>query len=132
MQSYVDANEQLVTELVVSDARCSVEFYRSIGFELLRDEGDFAELSWDGHRMFILAAPPTRSAHSSTGHPEVPTVNVRVMVPDVDEHWRRAVALGLSVASPIADRYYGLRDFTVLDPDGFGIRFASFLTTKAE
>ena len=24
----------------------------------------------------------------------------------------------------IASRYYGLRDFTVLDPDGFGLRFA--------
>src|SRR5262245_65583591 len=28
---------------------------------------------------------------------------------------------------PLADRYYGLRDFTIADPDGFGIRFASAL-----
>jgi hypothetical protein len=25
----------------------------------------------------------------------------------------------------VADRDYGLRDFTIADPDGFGIRFAT-------
>lgn len=29
------------------------------------------------------------------------------------------------VLAPISDRYYGLRDFTVADPDGFGIRFGT-------
>jgi len=28
---------------------------------------------------------------------------------------------------PLGDRYYGLRDFTLADPDGFGVRFASML-----
>jgi hypothetical protein len=28
---------------------------------------------------------------------------------------------------PVSDRYYGLRDFTIADPDGFGIRFATVL-----
>jgi hypothetical protein len=31
------------------------------------------------------------------------------------------------VLAPIGDRDYGLRDFTILDPDGFGQRFASLL-----
>jgi NAD(P)H-dependent FMN reductase len=35
------------------------------------------------------------------------------------------------VVSPIADRYYGLRDFTIADPDGFGVRFASTLEKGA-
>jgi hypothetical protein len=30
----------------------------------------------------------------------------------------------------VADRDYGLRDFTVLDPDGFGLRFASRLPDR--
>jgi hypothetical protein len=34
-------------------------------------------------------------------------------------------AAGVPVVVPIGDRGYGLRDFTVADPDGFGIRFAS-------
>jgi hypothetical protein len=35
--------------------------------------------------------------------------------------------MGARVVSPIGDRYYGLRDFTIADPDGFGLRFASWL-----
>jgi hypothetical protein len=33
--------------------------------------------------------------------------------------------MGARVLAPIADRDYGLRDFTIADPDGFGIRFAT-------
>ena len=33
---------------------------------------------------------------------------------------------------PIADRYYGLRDFLIADPDGFGVRFASALDQRQE
>ena len=49
------------------------------------------------------------------------------MVANVDECWKRANELGAPVVVPIADRYYGLRDFTIADPDGFGVRFASLL-----
>jgi len=31
------------------------------------------------------------------------------------------------VIKPIGDRDYGLRDFTVTDPDGFGLRFGARL-----
>jgi hypothetical protein len=34
-------------------------------------------------------------------------------------------AMGAAILSSLADRDYGLRDCTVLDPDGFGIRFGT-------
>lgn len=42
---------------------------------------------------------------------------------------RRAATAGerAPIIVPIADRYYGLRDFLIADPDGFGVRFASIL-----
>jgi uncharacterized glyoxalase superfamily protein PhnB len=52
------------------------------------------------------------------------------MVPDVDQCWRRANEIGARIVIAIADRYYGLRDFTIADPDGFGIRFASELKAQ--
>jgi uncharacterized glyoxalase superfamily protein PhnB len=61
----------------------------------------------------------------------VPSGNVRILVPNVDECWQRCVDLGVTVFAPIENRYYGLRDFTVLDPDGFGIRFAANLPLSA-
>ena len=123
MRGYVDPTEQLVTEFLVRDIQRSTEFYRRLGFQLLRDGGDFVELTWEEHRLFLAE----RSALHDVEHVELPfpVANIRVMVANVDECWKLANELGAPVVVPIADRYYGLRDFTIADPDGFGVRFAS-------
>ena len=130
MRRYVDATEQLVTEILVADTRRSIEFYRSLGFELLRDGGDFVELTWEGHRLFLAEASAFRhddAAAAAATPPTFPRASVRVMVPDVDRCWKLANAIRAPIVVPLADRYYGLRDFTIADPDGFGVRFASLL-----
>ena len=117
---FPDSNEQLVVEVFVRDIRRATDFYRSLGFELVRDDGTFVELTWDGHRFFLEERSDLPS------HP-TPQANVRVLVADVDAWWERAEQIGAEVFRPIGDRSYGLRDFTILDPDGFGLRFASRL-----
>jgi catechol 2,3-dioxygenase-like lactoylglutathione lyase family enzyme len=129
MSRYVEPIEQLVTEIVVRDIARSVEFYRRLGFELLRDGGDFVELTWEDHRLY-LAEPSAYHDASSADPPAAagfPLANVRVMVADVDRYWKLANEAGARVVVPIGDRYYGLRDFIIADPDGFGVRFASLL-----
>jgi catechol 2,3-dioxygenase-like lactoylglutathione lyase family enzyme len=117
-EPYVPAQEQLVLELFVRDAARSRDFYKALGFEILRDSGSFVVLGWEGHQMLL-------DERGDVVAPTRPAANVRVMVRDVDAAWERARELGLMVLVPIADRPYGLRDFTLLDPDGFGVRFAS-------
>ncbi len=129
IDGYVHPTEQLVTEIMVRDITGSVDFYRRLGFALLRDGGDFVELTWEDHRLFLAESS---AFHEVAGvelpaPPMFPLANVRVMVPNVDDYWRLANELGARVIVPIANRYYGLRDFTLADPDGFGIRFASRL-----
>src|SRR5207244_4092342 len=51
MGGYVHPTEQLVTEIVVIDIGRSAAFYRALGFALLRDGGDFMELTWEDHRL---------------------------------------------------------------------------------
>ena len=133
MNRYVDPTEQLVTEIVVRHMQRSVAFYRALGFELLRDGGDFVELTWDAHRLFLteLSAFHEVELAELASPPLFPVANVRVLVPNVDDHWKTANDVGARVVVPIADRYYGLRDFTIADPDGFGIRFASNLAQPA-
>ena len=46
------------------------------------------------------------------------------MVTDVDALWRKANQLQLRIGTTIDDRPYGLRDFVIVDPAGFGLRFA--------
>ena len=129
MNRYVDSTEQLVTEIVVEHMRRSVDFYQRLGFELLRDGGDFVELVWEDHRLFLAELSAFRDVRKPVlpAPPAFPPANVRVMVSDVDAYWKRANELGARIVVPIADRYYGLRDFTIADPDGFGVRFASLL-----
>ena len=118
-----------MTEIVVSDIRRSTAFYCRLGFLLLRDGGDFVELAWEDHRLFLAEV----SAFQGVDHieppepPRFPPANIRVMVPRVDDYWRLAVESGARIVVPIGDRYYGLRDFTIADPDGFGVRFATTL-----
>jgi catechol 2,3-dioxygenase-like lactoylglutathione lyase family enzyme len=127
---YVDSTSQLVTEILVRDIARSTAFYRRLGFELLRDGGDFVELTWEEHQLFLaeLSAFPEVPMPPADSPPVFPPANVRVMVPDVDQLWALANEVGATVVIPIGDRYYGLRDFTIADPDGFGVRFASILT----
>ncbi|MGH2397462.1 MAG: VOC family protein [bacterium] len=132
MSVYVDPREQLVTEIVVRDIRRSVDFYSRLGFELLRDGGDFVELTWEDHRLFLAELSAFDEVHDVElpAPPKFPLANVRVMVPNVDEYWKLANEIGAQIMVPIADRYYGLRDFIIADPDGFGVRFASMLQRR--
>lgn len=114
---------QLVVEVMVRDLERSLALYTALGFAVERRDGGFAVLRWGERRLFL-------AAHADLAAPSGPTrANLRILVPDVDRLWLLAQAQGMSVERPIADRDYGLRDFTVVDPDGFGLRFASWLSS---
>jgi catechol 2,3-dioxygenase-like lactoylglutathione lyase family enzyme len=122
---YVPATEQLVVEVYVRNLDLALGFYGTLGFEVVSREEGFATVAWEGHRLFLDEQPRFEA-------PASPQANVRVMVPDVDAWWRRAIGMGARVLAPIADRYYGLRDFTIADLDGFGIRFATPIDDSEE
>ena len=126
---YVEPVEQLVTEILVRNIESSTRFYLSLGFKLLRDGGDFVELTWEDHRLFLaeISAFHEAGAVEPSLPPKFPPANLRVMVPNVDDCWKRANEIGAAIVIPIENRYYGLRDFIIADPDGFGIRFATTL-----
>jgi ABC-2 type transport system ATP-binding protein len=62
MDRFVDSTEQLVTEIFVADIHRSAAFYRQLGFQLPRDGGDFMELTWEDHRLFLAALSALRDA----------------------------------------------------------------------
>jgi catechol 2,3-dioxygenase-like lactoylglutathione lyase family enzyme len=113
--------DQLVVEFFVRDLDRSLALYTALGFTVERRDATFAVLRWDDRRLFL----DERSALPEHQGPS--RANVRIVVPDVDAVWKDIQPLGLRTEQPIADRYYGLRDFTVVDLDGIGLRFASTL-----
>jgi catechol 2,3-dioxygenase-like lactoylglutathione lyase family enzyme len=120
-----DPAEQLVVEIMVRDLEQSLALYTALGFKLERRDGGFAELSWESRRLFLDERPDLPALDGPARG------NVRIMTADVDAIWALTQSLGMAVERPIADRYYGLRDFTVLDLDGFGLRFASPLAGES-
>lgn len=113
------AEDQLVLELFVRDFARSMAFYQAFGFTVEREEEGFAVLRWQGCGLLLQASTKLGDV------PPRPSANVRILVEDVDARWEVAQALGAPVFVPIGDRDYGLRDFIVSDPDGFGVRFAA-------
>jgi len=121
-----ESGEQLVVEIMVKDLDRSLTLYTALGFMLERRDSNFAALLWEGRRLFLAQ----RSDLAPLSTPA--RANVRILTRDVDAVWEVAQTLGLSVEQSIGDRYYGLRDFTVLDRDGFGLRFASPLSVESD
>jgi len=119
-----ELNAPVVVEIMVRDLARSLDFYRRLGFRLERRTDRFASLRWGTQYFFVAedsALPPPAGPSRA---------NLRLIVGDVDDEWQKVNGMGATVESGIADRPYGLRDFTILDPDGFGIRFASPTSRK--
>ena len=108
MKTYVDPTEQLVTEIVVRDIKRSTAFYLRLGFSLLRDGGDFVELTFEDHRLFLAEAS---ASTGRSGQPLLrtfrPRTSVMVLKWTTIGSWREDSARRRSV--PIDTT--GLRDF---------------------
>jgi catechol 2,3-dioxygenase-like lactoylglutathione lyase family enzyme len=135
-EKYVTSTEQLVTEIVVKDIQRSTKFYHELGFKVLRDAGDFVELTWEDHQLYIAQLSAYHEITSDDVElPEpsqFPLANIRIMVPCVDDYWELVKEMGAQIVIPIADRYYGLRDFMISDPDGFGVSFATSSSSSSQ
>ena len=121
MSSYVDSSEQLVIEIFVRNIKRSKEFYKQLGFDLIRDDDTFVELEWERHKLFLVGGKDLDSALVYS------QANVRIMVNDVDDYWKLVQEMGATIKCQIGDRSYGMRDFSFVDPDGFGLRFGTWL-----
>ena len=110
---------QGVIEVVVPDLRAALPFYRRLGFTVERETPTFVTLRWESTFLFIAQNPDATIAPR--------WASLRIVVADVNAAWARVMQLQLPIGTSIADRAYGLRDFTVKDPAGYEIRFAQVL-----
>jgi len=115
--------------LDVQDVEKSLSFYR----DQLGLEQDLAER--DGSGALFLASVETGDtvimftrAHPGSPHDSRPS-GVRLTLlfdsgADIDALLERLQAGGAGVCSPIGNRPWGHRDFTVFDPDGYHVTIA--------
>ena len=114
-----ELSAQGVIEVVVPDLSAALHFYRHLGFNVERETPTFVTLRWEGTLLFIAQNADATIAPR--------WASLRIVVADVNAVWARVMQLQLPIGTSIADRAYGLRDFTVKDPAGFEIRFAQVI-----
>jgi uncharacterized glyoxalase superfamily protein PhnB len=115
-------------EFFVPDVAAAVRYYtQTLGFTEYRVEPEFAVVGL-GPAQVLLA--DERMYGRMGGHHGAPVergamLDIRIMVPDVDEIYDRLRRAGVEIVHDIADRPYGLRDFIIRDLNGFRLRFAA-------
>ena len=129
----------LVPELDVADLDPSLAVYTTVlGFSChaSRPEERFAYLIRERvHLMLEEAAGPGRRFHTAPlEHPFGRGINLQIKVADVDALYADVQRSSLGVVIPLEERWYrqnrteaGHRQFVVADPDGYLLRFFSFL-----
>jgi lactoylglutathione lyase len=114
-------------EIFPADLDIAVRFYTEVlGFDLVRDDRDtdpgYVALARGTVQPGAAARPPVddpAARHPPTG------VELVIEVEDLDADRARVAAHGWPVAEDITDRPWELRDFRVLDPDGYYWRLSS-------
>lgn len=124
---YASPGQQLVPEVYVASIERSIPFYKSLGFQLdWKFPSVFAQMSWEQCLLFLKERKDQDTNKSDCSR------NVRIMLSDVDEKYEECKRLGYTIKQEIGDRRYMLRDFIVLDPDGFEVRFGSYLEDRGK
>lgn len=120
----VETKQRPITILVYEDlAEMHDWLVRVFGFEsggVDRDEsgkGRHAEVRVGDGAIWLHRAAPEHGLLSprTVG---AATACVSVIVPDVDEHYRRSSERGANVSGEPADQPYGYREYDVRDPEG--------------
>ncbi len=129
----------VVPELDVADLALSLRFYTDVlGFRLRfeRPEEQFAYLTRGPVHLMLEQAegPGRRFRTASLEHPYGRGINLQIEVPDVDLLHAQARKADAIIYVPLEERWYlqgeqeaGIRQFVVIDPDGYLLRFCGSL-----
>jgi len=132
----------VVPELDVSDLERSLDVYLNVlGFRchVRRPEEKFAYLIREGAHLMLEEAGGLGRSFSTAAleHPFGRGINLQIQVSDVDALYAAVRASALEVAIPLEERWYrhdnierGNRQFVVVDPDGYLLRFFRSLGSR--
>lgn len=103
--------------LLVTDVLASVDFYTAkLGFSRDFAQGEpasFAGVSFGDNAQLFL----------ERGTPFPKGCGLYYVVDNADAMYERCRSAGVTMALELKDRHYGLRDFSIHDPDGYYITF---------
>jgi lactoylglutathione lyase len=137
------ATRRLVPELIVSDFARSFEFYTQVlGFRKLYDREDesFVFLDRQGAQLMLDQRSATGERDWVAAELEYPFgrgINLEIDVDDVDGLLRSCIQNGARIFLDMEEKWYrrgalllGVRQFIVMDPDGYFLRLSQSLGTR--
>ncbi len=118
-------------ELFVREMEAAVAFYiRVLGFDLIREEPGYSSLRRG--EVFLGLGPisklPAEGGYFTRDIAERQLglgVEIVLEVDDLDAYHARVLASEYQISEPLRERPWGLRDFRVVDPDGYYLRITS-------
>lgn len=126
----------LTPELLVQDIKISLPFYLDVlGFTIQyqREESGFAMLERQGARIMLDELVPNNPRKWVAAPLEAPFgrgINLQIETTKVDDLYARVQKSGATIFVPMEEKWYraddvyvGNRQFIVLDPDGYMLRF---------
>lgn len=133
----------LIPELLCTNVDASVAFYTGVlGFEVMyqRKETRFAMVGRDGAQIMLDELAPDSPRTWIAGPLEAPFgrgMNLEIDIKGVDALYKRVLSKGAKIFLPMEDKWYrrddvdlGVRQFIVLDPDGYLLRFSERIATR--
>ena len=121
----------ITPNLIVTDMEKSLHFYRDVlGFTVSQTVPDkapfiFAWMKRDEANLFLNQQMPSQPGQPDplAGRPVGGTLSMYMVLEGIDDLHKTVVA-GVKPAIALHKEFYGMKEFAVLDPDGYLIIFA--------
>jgi uncharacterized glyoxalase superfamily protein PhnB len=113
-------SQTVVPMIHVPDVSATVEWYTSIGFNVIRQNEEDGEINWaklsfgDGELMLNAGGKPSSDQRRE--------VDLYILADNVDDLYRRFKDRVQVVEDP-HDTFYGMREFIMRDVNGFWVTF---------
>jgi len=115
----------VVPVLATTDVIKTAEYYRDVLGFAVDDTFSSPEwtMLWADQCQLFLSLNPT-AARTAAGQ------QVLICVPGVDEMYEKHKANGANIVSDLKDQPWGLREYTVEDPNGYHLTFEAHIETQ--
>ena len=115
----------VVPVLATNDAMQTAAYYQDVLGLTIDDTFTGAEWSmlWADQCQLFLALNPL-AAETAKGQ------QISISVPGVDAMYERHKAKGAKIIFDIEDKPWGMREYTVEDPNGYHLRFGAHIETQ--
>lgn len=109
----------LIPTLAVSSLRQAVDFYmKKLGFELVLQSGNYVAVGKDGVQIGFVY-----DKNASKGYK--PSFYIRMA--HIDGYYKQILATGVKLTSELKTSSSSMKEFSLVDPDGYTLVFGEYI-----